>query len=247
MAKLERVTLNTCYGQGGPLVGIFVKSLDGIHNHVGFVFFFEQKVDGKPIESGTRRLDFMTNEMVISRNLGTSDTGLFHAAMKLDGDDATLLAAYLSAVSCKLGPEPPILYGMTWNDGRTCFDAEGNYTNSYSVEGLSCATFMDVLIANGLGAPAVKYLSWLKNEKEDLAWRKKKLEGFSKRLKLGTTKVTEAQILAMASIDPFIRLRPEQIAAAALTNSDTWPLEFSAAQVLADEVIKNFMESNTTQ
>jgi hypothetical protein len=244
LPKFQKLSGDDPYQPSGSLVGIFVKSLENDNNHVGFLFFYQNKdLQGNIIEQGTKRLDFMTNELIMFRSIDAKDKReMLHAPMSLNHIDSTILASYLTAVIKANGTKPPILYGMDWDGKRNCFDSHGKYTEREDIWGLSCATFLDALIAKGLRKPAVAHGTWEPTE-HDSAWRVRKVEAYRKRLSEGRTAVTEDQIAAMEAIEPFTRLRPEQIAGAAVAPKEDWAICFKCAQSLAESVIRDFQSA----
>jgi len=115
---------------------------------------------------------------------------------------------------------PKIKYGLEWFAVLGSFNEAGEYKFDDGEEdpGMTCATFVSELLA-GQGLTLVDYSKWLRDEvpEEDLNWRAAKIEDFRSR-----GKYTSERIAIMETIDPFIRLRPEEVAAVAAEDLDQW-------------------------
>ena len=206
---------NRDYEKGGQYVGVFLKGPGPCAdrpgpahpNHVGLLF-----VDG---EGATREFHFVTDNRILNKVL-TRDKPYFHAAIGFDSMNAKAFAGYLN-VFLEEGKLPRIKYGLDWFMALGSFDENGHYRyDDDERRGMTCSIFVSELLT-GFGHPVVDYSKWPQNQPSDLAWRRKKIEGYRERGTLSPERVTE-----MERLDPFVRLRPEEVAAVAAEDFGTW-------------------------
>lgn len=224
-------------------VGVFVKANGHLAptaiNHVGLIFFFQENDEsGNEQVAETRELHFINNHRMINKELNVN-AQYVHAPMSLDSFSASQFAAYLTAVSRRYRGAPPILYGLDWSGSKDCFDKEGEYIRPDDIAGLTCATFVSELLAGYFRLQPVVVEEWPQNEERDIQWRDEMLAEYRRKITEGKSQITLDQVDRMAAIDPFIRLRPEQIAAAA-TSDKEWPIGYQDVQALANQVAADF-------
>ncbi len=205
------------YKKNGKLVGVFLKgpgpgpSRPGKAepNHVGLLF-----VD--PVGQ-TREFHFVTDNKILSGVLNTTKP-YFHAKIGLDEPNATVFASYLSTF-LEEGKMPRIKYGMHWFAVLGSFDADGvyKYDDADDDPGLTCSLFVSELL-NACGFQLVDYRQWPQNQQRDLQWRAAKVAAYREKGEFANERLD-----AMENIEPFIRLRPEEVAAVA--EQDYWSWE----------------------
>jgi hypothetical protein len=212
MTKFERLNnQNFDYKANSHRVGVFLrcpgKPALPAPNHVGLLF--------TDPTGTTREFDFSTNYR-IGREVLKPTKSYFHAPIGFDAINASGFAAYLS-VFLQDNKLPQIKYGMDWFAVLGAFDDEGKYRYEGDDDpGMTCATFVSELFA-GFGHPIVNFHEWDSDIPSDLQWREKKLEGFRERASLSLE-----QIEAIERISPFVRLRPQEVAAVAAEDFEAW-------------------------
>ena len=237
---------NGNYPSRGQFIGVFLKAHNReprVPNHVGLIY-----VDQK---NETRALHYVTTNLLLDGPLikpGSNDLKpYFHAPLPLEPDDAVGVAAILA---CSSMQEWLIRYSMNWPDGagsiRKLVDEDGGEALAYGFKpdegGLTCATFVAEVLA-ALGHPAVNWETWEPNRPGDLEFREARLSEYERA---PHTSITPERVREMRAQDPFYRLRPEEIAAAATRPPvDQWPVAYEDATTLAQEVLRRFASANT--
>lgn len=204
------------YKKNGKLVGVFLKGPGpgparpgkAEPNHVGLLF-----VDPA---GQTREFHFVTDNKILSDVLKPTKP-YFHAEIGLDEPNATVFASYLSTFLNE-GKMPRIKYGMDWFAVLGSFDADGVYKfdDADDDPGLTCSLFVSELL-NGRGYQLVDYGQWPQNQQRDLQWRAAKVAAYRAKGEFAPERLE-----AMENIDPFIRLRPEEVAAVAEQDYYSW-------------------------
>jgi hypothetical protein len=222
-------------------VGVFVKGEGGFPetpNHVGLIY-----VNG---EKKTRYLEYygkVKDGELVSANRNDNPKQFFHAPMPIDVANGKYLASLLSEV---MGRGWSIRYALNWLDGLQSFtlmtDSDGSDTLHYKFgpedAGLSCATFVSELL-DSVGLSPVSFDSWPINDAADLAYRNRRLDRYQ-----ATESISAERIKAIGSAERFVRLRPEQIAAAATREPmDDWPLDFDEVNCLAEKLVSEFQKA----
>ena len=233
------------YRARGQFIGVFLKahgSEPTVPYHVGLIY-----VD---VKNETRALHYVTTNRLCDDPLITAGSTtlkpFYHAPLPFDPDDAVGVAGILASSETK---EWLIRYSMNWPDGAGAFvkvvQDDGNESLSYGFKpdegGLTCATFVAEVLA-GLGHTVVDWKSWKPNRPGDIAFRKERLAEYERTM---NTKITPRRVEEMRAQDPFYRLRPEEIAAAATRPPiEEWPVSYEDAISLAEEVLRRFADAS---
>jgi hypothetical protein len=92
-----------------------------------------------------------------------------------------------------------------------------------------------------LGWNTVAYADWETNgeREKDLTWRAKWLE---KKRKIPDVNFPQERLDEIEKISPFIRLRPEEVAAAVSEPIETWPVPFQVCTTFAEKVLQTFSD-----
>lgn len=133
--------------------------------------------------------------------------------------------AVMRSVSKK---KPLINYGIGAVAAKGSFTGNGVYRAPKGSDGLTCATFVVEILRNA-GIPILKYETW-EESPENVAWGEKVCRD------LENDGVPEDHIAAVRSNVGKLRVRPYEVAAAAMLPPRQRPAEFAAVQTGATAV-----------
>lgn len=146
------------------------------------------------------------------------------AHINLDEDNKILLAYLVSRIK---GSGTLIPYGF--DASGICFDpASGQLLPAPSGKGLTCATFILAALRT-YGYELVDALSWPERP-EDQGWQQEMIEYLKGISSCDHINALQGDVGAS-------RFRPAEVVGAAVVDADMWPVNFSKASELAEQVI----------
>ena len=145
------------------------------------------------------------------------------AELGLPEDSKIVFAAHLSQI---LLGNPQIPYGL--DAGGTIFTADGKFVRGPVGKGLTCATFIAAVLA-GYGHPVVMG-NW-PSRPEDKEWAEQIISMLEGRANQEHIDAIKADIGAS-------RYRPGEVVGAAVRPLPDWPVSFSDAVALAEEILQ---------
>jgi hypothetical protein len=119
-----------------------------------------------------------------------------------------------------------VSYGL--DSDLICFDEDGTYRAPPAGKGLTCATFI-VAVMKSQGYEICDLPTWGHRE-EDQAWQEWIIRMMEKY------HVDPAHIDLVRNDIGAKRYKPDEVVASASLMSDAWPIKFSDARALADEI-----------
>ena len=123
---------------------------------------------------------------------------------------------------------PVICYGLNILSGHGSFDAMGRYVAPVGSLGLTCSTFVTEIF-RAYALPLVDESTWQAAD-ENLAWAERVCTMLQER------GADDHHIQAVKSDANGLRMRPEEVSAAADSPFTSRPLDFASAQPLASAV-----------
>jgi len=183
--------------------------------HTGFIY----RLDKAP-----PRLVHLRWHYNLSDELPSVDEDLWQE-LGLDEPNRVFLAGWVSQLGQN---QDAIPYGF--DSGGNCFEVgTGAYIAPPPGKGLTCATFVSGVL-NNLGYDLVDEASWPVRI-SDLGWQTLIIHA------LQDTGASQAHIDAIDADLGNIRLRPEEVAAAATVDGTLWPTTFQIVEPLSREVL----------
>ncbi|NMQ20807.1 hypothetical protein E4P82_17370 [Candidatus Competibacter phosphatis] len=149
----------------------------------------------------------------------------------LDPVNKIFMAAYVALLNQNVGDVP---YGIDY-DG-TYFDDQGHYIVQPLGRGLTCATFILAVFARN-GFDLVETESWPERP-DDVEWQQQIIGVLGRYASREHIEAVKQNVGAK-------RFRPEEVAAGVV--SQNIPLHFSAARVLAQEILHDMYGGNPIQ
>ncbi|WP_162888067.1 hypothetical protein [Sphingomonas mesophila] len=146
------------------------------------------------------------------------------AQLGLDSDNKIVLAELIARIAHR---DPKIPY--SFDSEGIIFDAEtGDLATPAAGKGLTCATLIVAVLAT-YGHRLLDTVTWpIRGDDQQFF---QQIAGI-----MQANGAAADHVLAVAG-NALARLRPPEVVGAAITESDTWPVSFAAAEELASQVI----------
>ena len=141
------------------------------------------------------------------------------------------MVAIVRSVSKRL---PHINYGINFLAAAGSFDAQGHYKAPKGSDGLTCSTFVSTIFRDSK-IPLIQEHTW-ESSPENIAWGEAICEWLSHH-------ADESHVEAVKRNIKGLRVRPEEVAAAADTPFPNRPVIFSLAKASAPAVMVSLKEA----
>ena len=155
----------------------------------------------------------------------------FWGSSGLDPVNKVFMAAYVASLKQNASDVP---YGIDYSG--IYFDDQGRYIVQPLGRGLTCATFILAVFARN-GFDLVETENWPERP-DDIEWQQQIIGAL-------TNRASREHIEAVKQSIGAKRFRPEEVAAGVI--SENIPLNFSAARVLAQEILHDMYGSSPIQ
>lgn len=172
-------------------------------------------------EDSTRFLHLAFHRLLTDEPAGDN---LRWGELGLDEDNKLVLATFLSRIA---KTRPTISYAF--DAEGVCIDREtGDVLDAPPGKGLTCATFVNAAL-KAYGYNCIDFSTWPARE-DDADWQNQILEILERHADDEHVQLVKESIGAT-------RLRPDEIVAAAITDSAEWPCDFTQSRNAANQIL----------
>lgn len=195
------------------LVGVAILGVRGGQLHCGLLY----KRSDEPTRFLHLAFHHMLTDEVPPKDLRWGDLGL-------DDDNKLVLATFLSRIA-RSGPA----ISYAFDAEGVCIDkTSGDLLEAPPGKGLTCATFVNAAL-KAYGYNCIDFATWPERD-DDRFWQANILEVLRRYADEEHVELVKQSVGAK-------RLRPDEITAAALTDSANWPLDFENTRQAADQIL----------
>lgn len=189
-------------------------------SHVGIAFH--------SVKEGLRLLHLARHQCLMDDDFSRQDINSRYVAAVVDIPPAAS-KQMVSIIRSVAKRQPRINYGINAKAAVGSFDNSGRYKPPKGSDGLTCATFVSTVFSD-YKVPLIDLDTWEPNQENELWGRK--VCAFLKQCK-----VDESHLKAVESNISGLRVRPEEVAAAADAPASFKPVAYSVAKERAPAVL----------
>jgi len=188
-------------------------------SHVGIVFHSAQE--------GVRLLHLASHLRLLSDDFSSPSSSAYVAAVvKIPPVASKTMVAIVRSVAKR---QPRIEYGINVKSALGSFDSSGRYKAPKGSDGLTCATFVSTIF-HDCRIPLIQLETWEPQPENEL-WGRQVCQFLREQ------RVDEEHVKAVEKNISGLRVRPEEVAAAAHCPVSAKPLDYTAAKAGVPSVL----------